>query len=556
MNKEFGFTISDVLKRPLFQHAEVVAGSRGLSRPIRWVHILEAAESGSFLNGGELVLATGVGVGENRQKRLSFLYELIQRKAVGLCIELGTYIPEIPLDMRELANHHEFPLIAFHRPVRFVDITLDLHENIVNRHTQALRELEEYSRDLQRLTLQAQSLPRILNHFQAVVHTQVFFLPLDGSPLFAPAMTQTVQSELTHLLQAILLSGNNLPHSTNLHPISESKQILYQPIMAMGHVLAYLGVILYEHAPDEFLHLTLDYTSTAIAQILLRKMFAQERALDNEHQLLDDIIQDRIRNEEQIRNMLGIRLNTAHPPFYLAAIMEISLERSLYDEQTDSPFHDLLGVFRSILTRCKFRPLLRSKGNRLYLLLMDTSQVNDRRKQLRQAMTELEKSCRQALGAETYVRFGISRASGRYSEANRHFQEAEQALMVPPEMNTPFFEDLGIYRLLLPIDNRYVLDSFIEDYLGPLLRYDAAHGSQLVLTLRVFLDQGCSKQETSDRLYIRRQTLYHRLEKIRELLGDTYMSAEHRLSLELALRAHEWLHQSLSATGKEKAGPV
>ncbi|WP_018131090.1 PucR family transcriptional regulator [Effusibacillus pohliae] len=555
MHKEWVLTVADVLKRPLFQHAEVVAGSRGLSRPIRWVHILETAESGSFLNGGELVLATGVGVGESREKRLAYLHELIRRKAVGLCIELGPYIPEIPLEMLELADHHEFPLIAFRKPVRFVDITLDLHENIINRHTEALRELESFSRSLQRLTLQAKSLPKILSHFQAAVDAQTFFLPVDGSPLFAPAMGQMVQSELTRLLQHSLLSRPELPQTAELLPVSERKRILCQPIMAMGQVLACLGVVLYEREPDEFLYLTLDYTATAIAQILLRKMFAQEREFDNQTQLLDDLLHGRIRDEEQIRTLLGVQPGTGESPAYFAAIMEIALERPPYEDETDSPLHDLLGVFRSILQRSKWRPLLRSQGNRLYLLLTGTGPSPAGKIECKQAMADLEQVCRRALGRQIAVRFGVSRLSRQYARADRHFREAEQALARPAQIESPFFDDLGVYRLLMQFTERYPLDSFVEDCLGPILRYDAEHGTQLTWTLRVFLDHNCSKQETAERLYIRRQTLYHRLEKIRELLGDSYLSAEHRLSLELALRAHDWLQTRTGRKGTSSDAP-
>jgi purine catabolism regulator len=177
------------------------------------------------------------------------------------------------------------------------------------------------------------------------------------------------------------------------------------------------------------------------------------------------------------------------------------------------------------------------------MLLIETDQTADRNSQCKRAIAEIGHACRQSLGHDVQIRFGIGRPSDRYSEATRHFREAEQVLSGPPQITSPFFENLGIYRLLLQIQEGYVIDSFVEDYLGPLLRYDKEHGSQLLQTLRVFLDQGCSKQESSDRLYIRRQTLYHRLDKIGELLGDTFTSAEHRICLELALRAHEWFHK-------------
>ncbi|CAA7600574.1 Homeodomain-like [Acididesulfobacillus acetoxydans] len=559
MNKEQLLTIADALKRPLFQHAEVIAGSRGLTRPIRWVHVLESTENASFLNGGELLLSTGVGFGESAAKRLSYLNEVIQRQAVGLCLELGLYIREIPRDMRELSDHHEFPLIVFHQPVRFVDITLDLHENLVNCQTQVLKSLERYARDLQRLTLQTQSLPRILGHFQAMVQAQTFFLNLQGPPLFSPNMPQSVQAELTGWLQAFLLSLDPLPESSGFLPIAAHKYFLYQPVIAMGQVLAYLGLVLYENQPDEMLHLILDYTAIAMAQILLRRMFAQERSLDNENRLLEDILQNRPGTEEQFRAILGLHATSSHRPRYWAAILEaLSDEDELHwTHETDSPFHDQLAIFRFLLTRHSFRSLLRSRGHRLYFLLVETNSVPARRLSphenarlpLEKALNDMVEAARRALGADVRLHLGVSNASLNYAHADQAFKEAEQVLAFTAEFRSPFFEDLGVYRLLLQA-GREALESFIADYLGPILSYDAKSGSQLLLTLRVLLDENLSKQEAAGKLFIRRQTLYHRLEKIEQLLGSHYLKPENRLSLELALRAHAWLHRQDNETEK------
>lgn len=43
------------------------------------------------------------------------------------------------------------------------------------------------------------------------------------------------------------------------------------------------------------------------------------------------------------------------------------------------------------------------------------------------------------------------------------------------------------------------------------------------------------KKDTAERLFIVRQTLYHRLEKIEQLLGSDFMQTEKRLALELIL---------------------
>ncbi|MFD6441521.1 PucR family transcriptional regulator [Peribacillus sp. NPDC060186] len=543
MNKAFTLSIEDVLRRPLFSDAEVVSGHQGLSHSIRWVHILETPEGYSFLNGGELILSTASGFGGDSTKRLSFLLELIERKAAGLCIELGTVIAQIPQDMRELAEQHGFPLIAFNRPVHFVNITMDLHETIMFQHMQAIRDLETYAREIQQLTLETQSVTKLLHHFQKSVNTQTFFFNLDNSPLFVPSMSPVMQENFIHLLKSSILSSDSSIQEKGILSISEDKQILYQPIMAMGHALSYIGVILHdhEHEPDQLLYLTLDYTATSIAQILLRKMFAEERFLDNQQRLLDDILQDKIKHKEQIQTLLGIKNKEDRPPSYLPIILEIEQGKDYYDQQVDSPFHDLVGIFRSVLARCGFRAFILSKGYRLYLLLIENNDNFDTRKQARKAASEIEQSCKKAFGTEVSIRLGIGRISRNYSQINLHFEEAEQVMSFPQESSISFFDDLGVYRLLLQNDT-FTLNSFITDYLGPILEYDAKHNSKLLLTLKVLISSG-SKQEAADLLYIRRQTLYQRLEKLEGILGEDYLEPPHRICLELAICAYDWINK-------------
>jgi purine catabolism regulator len=548
MNTEWRLTIADVIKRPLFQHAEIIAGHRGLTRPIRWVHVLETAETGRFLNGGELILSTGLGFGEHVEKRLAYLAELIQRNAAGLCIELGTYIPHIPADMCEMADHHEFPLIVFHQPVRFVDITLDLHERIVNRQMDVLRQLESYSRDVQQLSLQTQGTTRLLQHFQAHVHMQTFYLPMEGSPAFIPSMPQSVQNEMSAILRERLLSGENAAETGGQLAIADKKWVVYQPIQVMGLVLAYLGVIVFDRAADEVLLLKLDYTATAMAQILMRSMFAQERALASEYRLMEDMIAGRLRNEEQLRSLLGIRGKTT--PSYYAMVMQIHGDRPGHDEQENLTLHERFSVFRAILSRHGFRSLLSGRGNRLYLITIEQIRPADSKSRLQKAMAEMERVSKQVIGQDGTVSFGVGRRSDRYADAGSHFQEAEQALLFEAERSGPFFDELGIYRLLFHMPDDQILATFVSDYLEPLIRYDREHGSHLLQTLRVYLEQNLSKQETADRLFIHRQTLYHRLEKIGELLGTAFTEPHHRLCLEVALRAYDWLYKNRQDTQK------
>lgn len=541
MNNHFSPTVQDVLKLPFFHHAEVIAGLRGVSRLVRWTHILETPDGASFLNGGELILSTGAGFGETSSKRLSYLLDLVKREAAGLCIELGTYIPTVPQDMIEAADHHEFPLIIFTRPVRFVDITQHLHETIVYRHVHAMRKLEEYSRQVQKLTLESQSIHKILQHFQGTVHTQTFFLHVDQTVIYSPAMSQSTQNEMTGLLNQLLLSNSPSLSDRRSIPITGHKEVLFHPITAMGQVLAYLGLLLFDREPDHFLFLALDYTASAMAQLLLRKMYTEERLLDHQSRLLDDILEEKIYGEDHIRAQIGIQDELT---VYASIIMEFDPGKLNIHQSTASPFDDVLGIFRNIFSRHGFRVLMRGKGSRLYTMAIHAKSPPFVRDQLQKTMKELSSTFHQMMDSGADLRVGISRCSKQFADAPRHFQEAQQALAFRSDSTCCFFEDLGVYRFLMQLDMGYVLPSFIQDYLQPLIKHDQDQGSELLLTLKVFFESNLSKQEAAARLFIRRQTLYHRLEKIEELLGEDFLSPHHRLCLELAIRAHDWLHRS------------
>jgi purine catabolism regulator len=126
MIDHFKLSVEEVLRRKCFQHAELLAGETGLHRMVKWAHIMEVTQIRKLLNGNELILSTGVGWKEEKEVFISFLEQLIESNASGLCIELGTYISTIPQEIIELANRHHFPLIVFNKEVRFLDITQDL----------------------------------------------------------------------------------------------------------------------------------------------------------------------------------------------------------------------------------------------------------------------------------------------------------------------------------------------------------------------------------------------------------------------------------------------
>src|SRR4029077_9970338 len=98
------------------------------------------------------------------------------------------------------------------------------------------------------------------------------------------------------------------------------------------------------------------------------------------------------------------------------------------------------------------------------------------------------------------------------------------------------FEHLGVYRILLDGGGSQHRRDFVEDALGPLARYDAERGTQLVPTLRAYVQADYNANETARRLYVHPNTLAYRLRTIRRLLGGDPARGDLRLTVELALK--------------------
>jgi PucR family transcriptional regulator, purine catabolism regulatory protein len=82
-------------------------------------------------------------------------------------------------------------------------------------------------------------------------------------------------------------------------------------------------------------------------------------------------------------------------------------------------------------------------------------------------------------------------------------------------------------------------DHLIEHVIGPLLRYDTAHHTELILTLAAFLRCNRSATAAAAELLIHRQTLLYRVHRIEQLSARSPGRMEDAVEFWLALRALE-----------------
>ena len=203
-------TVTDVLSRKHFEQTKVIAGNDGLGRGVKWVHVVEVTNIQKLLNGHELILTTGVSWKDTIDLCLSFLQQLIDSNASGLCIEMGTYTSTIPKEMIQLAEEHQFPIIIFEQEVPFVEITQDIHTYLINQQYKMISDLEQYAQSLNKKLLTTEHHHEILQFFQKTLDTQVIFQLHEQEMEYFPNCSKIEKEKWKKLIEAITFKPTEL----------------------------------------------------------------------------------------------------------------------------------------------------------------------------------------------------------------------------------------------------------------------------------------------------------------------------------------------------------
>ncbi|MFI6493079.1 PucR family transcriptional regulator [Streptomyces sp. NPDC050564] len=135
---------------------------------------------------------------------------------------------------------------------------------------------------------------------------------------------------------------------------------------------------------------------------------------------------------------------------------------------------------------------------------------------------------------------GIGGRCEATADIPRSFDMAVRSLSVrrqsEPPYGTTVYEELGLYRILARGNDSKDVDIFVREWLGPLLNYDEAHGTDLVRTLAQYFDHGGNYDETAHALAVHRSTLRYRLQRIREVSGRRLDDVDTRFHLQVATR--------------------
>jgi PucR family transcriptional regulator, purine catabolism regulatory protein len=461
----------------------VVAGAARLDVPVRWVHALELTDVGRLLRGGELVLSTGIALPDSPGDLAAYVDSLAAVGVAGLAVELGRrYTSALPAALVAAAQDRAVPLVELRREVAFIEITEAVHARIIDElllsraaATLALGRL---------LTSRAESLER-----QA--HRTLISALIAGtgpSGPFGGAGASEAEAAARARAMGVELTGRDL-------------------------------VAVVVRLPDEELN---------------------EAGLPSGPGAPGDI-----GGPSGIggRGGLGPGLGAPGAGGEQAAVLGVAEAVAGACRTTGVPA--LVGALDDVRAGALLSlPPGASDEEPLGVLARRLAAWHTARVTPPAAAGAAHPVVPRRPATRPVI--GASRRAGSLREVTEAFREAREvadlAVRNPGETPArPFYRlpDLRLRGLLHLLRDDTRLRAFAERELGPLLSYDAEHGTTLVGDLAAFLDAGGNKALAAARAHLARPTFYQRLAVIERVLSVSLADPESRASLHVALLARQ-----------------
>ena len=508
-------TVRDIVGIPGMP-LRLLAGEDAADRPIRWVHASELEDPTPWLKGGELILTTGMGVGNTAAKQRAYVRRLADAGVGGLGFGPGFGFDATPKALVNEAVKLAFPLFEVPYPVPFIAITEAVFTRLLAEQYDTLQRAVDAEHVLTRAVLDGKGIDGVVTSLGAVIKGWAVLLDLHGLPLASTGRAASLRQErIWEELRASRPEGATFSISL----VDRGHHVWVQPVGAAGRIEAFLAVGKPEQ-PSQ-----LDRIVAGHALSLFAIELAKSRAVaEAQRKLQGDFFGELaggIGSADAARELA--RFGFARD----AAVVVVALEAAVPAAVEPD---DLARAATDHLSRSEGGYLVSTHATGVHLLLAaDPPDLGD-----------LAKALSGRLDVE--LRAG-SGSSVPPAEVGRSLREARYALQVCrlEGWANAGFEDLGTYRLLLSMTDPDALRAFADALLAPLDAYDREHDGELIGSLQAFLQHNARWETAAAQLFVHRHTLRYRMRKVEELTGRDLSSSFDRMEFWLALRARDLL---------------
>ncbi|MFD2683172.1 PucR family transcriptional regulator [Bacillus seohaeanensis] len=553
-------TIGDVLKYEMMKNARIVTGKDFANeRIIQWISVMEMPVE-NFVRKNEVVLTTAIGCNNDVEALKTFVQDIIDSEATALMIALGRHIFDIPTEVIDLAEKHDFMIIVIPWEIRFANIIEEVMKEINDIQHKERKKSEKVQQELLKLILKETNLNHISKFIQRHIGCSIIITDRSGSIQEKSCHTEMfVEKWNNYVLQGILPSRKQ-PTLLTRDPMFqkfqiveiEDQTILQIPVLqVVGEAKGYIFVLLPSNTSmdsylTEFRVNVLEHAATTIAL-----WFSKKNAIEKtKMRLRSDFVQELAKGEfisyDQANaraKLLGYNLKL---PYVCIVGFPENLEVLFQKRKQDYDSYE--HWFESMLLYIEEEVFYAAKSlNRQVMLTYQEDQLliffeipcKNENETTPHFLDLVERRLGNLL-PEVIVSWGI----GNYREGFKGFAESYQhahlALTIGRRKkgtgSRMMYENTRVDRVLLNLAQNEDMKEIIMSTIEPLVHYDEQRNMDLIGTFIAYNQFHGNVSQTARSLNLHRQSLLYRLRKIESLTGLSLIDPDDLFLLDLSIK--------------------
>lgn len=544
-------TINSLVQSSLLPGIRLLSGSLQSNNEIRNVNIIDNPESYEWFSAGDFLLTTGYIFKDSEVLQRQLIQELSELNCSGLGIKIKRYWESIPKPILEEANLRNFPIVEIPFTFSLAQVSNIINDEVRQRESSDLERYRSINDTFLKCSLSGGDLWKIAelasqlsnnsiilldSSFQLLsycehennTHSFEDYLRLhEREKVFPRSFSDTLPTDADNFTVSIKreLEINNTIIPTRIIPIAYSKDIYgYIVVWRTGPKLEAIDYVALESAAQ----------TAALERIKTKQIIeTQNKQRDD---FYDDLIQGRIISNNALKSLAkvyGFNLNKGH----VISILQIS---KASDESIRVAIEDIEDI-----ALAENRTVRLFHREQTVFIFLEIEQADANRRDMPQSIRDFNFQVYEMLNKRSprqEIVIGVSNVVKDLMMISKAVNVAMDVIRISSRINISppiyYFADLISYHL---IDSSLDEDSMMEYFqqlLGDLHEYDYKHNSDLLNTLdEYFLSLG-NVSLTAKRMYIHRNTIIYRLEKIKEILQTDLKDPEKNFNLQLALKIY------------------
>ncbi|WP_406542377.1 PucR family transcriptional regulator [Clostridium ljungdahlii] len=338
---------------------------------------------------------------------------------------------------------------------------------------------------------------------------------------------------LYYFAQAVQISNN-----------SSNKEIseIFFPITVQNNVKAYICIFEINKKLKDTDYFTLEVATTATL-IEMKKHIAMKTI---EERFINDLIYDLINNKVTDEKMLlerfsliGLNIKGKYSVILLDIISSSKTKLKNPNLKHEDIYDKIFKLASRKIQHKNHHCIIGKLSNTVITLWsMDEQDVEITLASIKDIFNSIQKKIIEEY-EDIKVVSGIGKPVDNLKLIYKSYREAKDAIALGSTIYSKnaiiSFKDLGVLRLVSKVDDRDSLLEIIPKELINLKKHDEKYNTQLLETLRIYLENNGNASKAAHVLFVHYKTILYRLEKINKICNIDLENYYNRLELEIGL---------------------